>query len=550
MTAAPATAPASATDRALRALVLVALAGGVALRAWQFASGAALNIAEIALARNLEARSLTRLVSEPLALGQLVMPGYLVLQKGVVAALGTGPYALRLVPLIASIAVLVAAWRLAVRATGSWGQLVAVAGAALSVPGIAYGLELKPFGGMDAAGALGVLWLAAWWLDAPAGGRRAALVAVGGVLLIASSQPAAFCAGGAAALMAYRAWRGGAATERAPLLLVALAWTAAGIAAWHAPTLQLAAGDAAKYEELYASAFVPRPWPVVPLVHWLWTEATRLAGMQLMFLPAPVVMAGAFGAGLASLLAARGRVGALVGAALAVMAAFSMAHVVPFGGVYLVFVVPLLFLGLGHLVDRVASLTPAGARALVGVAGAAVALASPAAALAANRPPYVLQDAPAVLAQVRARWQPGDTLYAFFGARPAMRFYGPVYGFQPGQYVQGACHLGNPRAYLAELDALRGQRRAWVFVVHDAGRDNARLLMLRYLDAIGTRLASVVVTRPPFPPAAVGAFAYLYDLGDTTRLARATVDSIAGPAPAVPPDERNCGWGPIAPEEP
>ncbi|MBI3789794.1 MAG: hypothetical protein HY275_02815 [Gemmatimonadetes bacterium] len=532
-------------DRAVIALLAI----GVALRLWQFAAGAALNIAEIALARNILARPLDQLLTRPLALGQMVTPGYLALQKALTLALGGGTFTLRLVPLVGSLAVLGLTWRLARAWLGAAGQCIAVGAVAIGVPFIAYGLEVKPYGSIEAAGALAMLWLGTEAMRTPVTARGAAARAATGVGLVLLSQAAGLCAIGSAIALASDALIDRKGRERLPGLALAVAWTLATIVAWQAPSLQLDAATSASFRDLYAAGYLPSLRHPLDLVRAFAHAAVQLAGPQLLKLPVPWLAASGFGLGIVSLMAGAGRgAWAVAGTLVATVVAASWQRY-PFAVFYLLFFAPMAWIALAHLVERVMQRLGATAGAVSWI-GVSLALALPAVAIIADRPPYRLQESHTVLAAVRAQWQPGDTLYAFFGARQAMRFYGPAAGFAPGSYVQGECHFGAPRAYLTELDALRGRRRAWLFVVHDAGGDRAREEMLHYLDEIGTRRASIIETRAPFPPAAVGAFAYLYDLSDSTRLARTTAASVPLLREPRSRAEISCGWGPIAADEP
>jgi hypothetical protein len=530
-------------------VVLALLALGAALRLWQFGAGPALNLAEIALSRNVMHRPLDVLLTQPLALGQLAMPGYLVLMKAVTSTVGGTDYTLRLLPLAGTLLVLLFTWQLAQRWLETSGQIIAVGAIALGVPFIAFGMQVKPYGSVEVAGALAMILLGTRALTVRGSAVESVARALGGALLVATSQSAGLCAiGGALALIAAQVRDRRSLREPADLL-VAAAWLGATALAWHAPSLSLDAKATAQYHELYAAGYLPAITHPLALIREFSRASVQMAGTQLLQFPAPALAAAVLGAGLVSLMVAGGRsVWAVTGTMLTLVLASSV-QLYPFATIYLLSLVPLAFLGAGHLADRVTRLIPS-RTAWLRLAWPLAWLAAPLKSLAADPPPYRLQEASTALAGVRQRWQPGDRLYAFFGARQAMRFYGPAAGFGPDAYQQGHCHFGAPREYLAELDSLRGAPRAWLFVIHDAGRDRAREEMLHYLDEIGVRRDSVVVTRAPFPPASVGAFAYLYDLSDPARLARTTARDVKlVREPRARPDYA-CGWGPIAEDEP
>src|SRR5215469_7867911 len=82
------------------------MAAGAAIRLWQYLGNPALWLDEMAVANNLMTRSVVGLLSAPLADGQVAPPGFLILSRAAVVAFGSSEYALRLVPLICSLATL------------------------------------------------------------------------------------------------------------------------------------------------------------------------------------------------------------------------------------------------------------------------------------------------------------------------------------------------------------------------------------------------------------------------------------------------------------
>ena len=111
-------------------------------------------------------------------------------------------------------------------------------------------------------------------------------------------------------------------------------------------------------------------------------------------------------------------------------------------------------------------------------------------------------------------------------------------------------HRGGPRAragraFLRELDELRGLPRVWVVLTHIipplAGE---RLDLLGYLDAIGQRRMAITVpsTRPgpPLPTEGI-----LYDLSDSQRLQRTTAATFQLQG-TYARTERACNEGPIS----
>jgi hypothetical protein len=142
-------------------------------------------------------------------------------------------------------------------------------------------------------------------------------------------------------------------------------------------------------------------------------------------------------------------------------------------------------------------------------------------------PPYRAEETRPVLQELRARLEPGDAIYVYYAAGPAMRFYAPDL-----EGILGANHRADERAYFREVDALRGRPRVWFF--HSHGYPCEPEAILSYLEAIGTQL-----DRIEDPYGLVGqreAAAYLYDLSDPERLAGADAETHSYPV------ARGTGW--------
>jgi hypothetical protein len=152
---------------------------------------------------------------------------------------------------------------------------------------------------------------------------------------------------------------------------------------------------------------------------------------------------------------------------------------------------------------------------------------------ARSLPPYESEDIKPVLEHLRARLEPSDRVYVYSGAGAAFRYYASQYGIGADGVLFGECHYGHPRRHFEELDRLRGSGRVWLLFTHalpdyDEPRD-----LLAYLDAIGTRV-DTLIERPRAP---AGSFAglgsaelYRFDLSDPARLAlaSATTSTSAG----------------------
>lgn len=134
------------------------LALGVVLRIAPFVQNRALWIDEAVLADNLVSKSYAEL-GRPLDHHQAAPIGFLWAEKCMIGLLGSGERALRLVPLIASLLMLPAAFLLARRICSLRGTIIALLLVAVSDPLIYFGDEVKPYM-LDALAATLALWLA------------------------------------------------------------------------------------------------------------------------------------------------------------------------------------------------------------------------------------------------------------------------------------------------------------------------------------------------------------------------------------------------------
>lgn len=392
------------------------------------------------IAVNVRDRAVVDLV-RPLWLGQAAPPGWLVLERVVLAVLGSGELAMRLVPLLFGAGtVVVAAW-----IAGRWltraGGVVLVALTGVSPWLIYHAIEMKPYSA-DAFWAMALPALAAWVLDA--GGRDAAkasnlrlalwwcLAACGmwtanGALFVA---PWCACVL-TAALYRREGWRG---VRRVAILGVP--WLAA-FGALYAASLRHALGSS--YLQSYW-AFAMPPADADP-----WARVTWIAGRLASLADKP----GGSRLGIALWLAAAAGFVAAAPRTLAVcfvgvpVTAFVLAalRIVPLSERLSLWIVPALTVGVALVTDRAIAWVAAARRlrragalasaslviAIVMVIGADIAGNSGIALrqTLAGRDHHELDDRAGV------RWllgqeRPGDVYVTTHLALPALWWYGPA----------------------------------------------------------------------------------------------------------------------------
>ena len=526
---------AQAVGRGRRAAAIGLLAAGAALRIWQFAGGAALWVDEIALAENVLARPLSRLLFEPLGFDQVAPPGFLAAEKAASLLFGPGERSLRLVPLLASLAALALFARLAFRVLAGWTAVFALGLFAGGVPLVLYAAEAKPYS-LDVAAAAGLTLLALRLAERPGDARREAAAGLAGILAVGFSHASVLFLAGLGAALAVRMWpRRGRGLSALPLATLAL-WAAGAAAAGFAARRTVTPAMRDFLQRFWDHAFWPAPATAADAL-WLPRTLRGFWGQSLFQYPASVAYLAVMLVGFWALRRRRRDAAMLLLGPVLAMLLASALRLYPFYGRLLLPLAPAFLLalseGAGFLAARL-RLAPALAAGLLAVA--------PLAALAANRPVHPHEEVRPLLGWIAANRRPGDAVYVSHGAERALRFYGPRFGLPPEALTFGGCHRDDRRAYLRELDAFRGRDRVWAIFVHDVTSVGEQAAAFAYLDAIGVRRARREVVESTGSPMV----AALYDLSLPGRLASSSAGAFPLPeGDAALARRLGCGSGPL-----
>ncbi len=516
------------TEARARTLSLAAIIlAGAALRLWQYLGNASLWIDEIALAENVLHRSLGTLLARPLAYDQVAPPGFLAALKAATAAFGTSERALRLVPLLCSLASLPLFAALARRVLGGWTAIFATGLFASGTAFIRHGGEVKHYSS-DVLIAILMTLLALRLVDASP--RPAVwLVGLTGAVAGFFSQPAVLVLTGLGSALAWTALQGAGPRGLRQLVPTLALWAAGAVAATAMSLHRLTPETRAYLGHFWEPAFPPLP--PRSLADWRWLPRAlfdfwRSPGLGY---PWPGVFLGLAILGAIALWKRRRAAGLLLLAPVAATLAAAVARLYPFGGRVILFLAPafLLFAASGA---RVVAEELARSRARVPRALTATLLVlPPALALASDHPVRFHEETRPLLERLAADRRPDDAIYVYYGARMAFGFYAPRTGVDPSGALLGACHRDDPRAYLREIDALRSRPRVWVLFAHAVAGFAEQPLIRGYLAEIGRRRQSYE-TR--------GAALDLYDLSDPARLAAGSAEAFPVPAP----DTRLVAW--------
>jgi hypothetical protein len=531
-------------------LVIFAIGLGTALRVWQYAANTSLWLDEIALARGIVDGDLMSLLSAPLPYDQVAPKGFLFIQKAAISAFGPSDYALRLFPFVCAFIALAAFSRLAVHMLRGAAPVAATVLFATASPLIAFGATVKQYS-TDVCIAV-LLWSLAYKLvSAEVTAKRAAWAALVGAILVWFSQPGVLmiAALGPSLVLFLQAAPAGVSRWRR-LLVILAGWGIATLAVTVAGFASMGPDTREYMHRYWAAGFPPVPLSRVLDTFWPWDQLMLLFGggpgaQASPAYPVPSLYATLTVVGLAVLWSQNRRAAVLLVAPLVVALGAAVVQQYPFSDRLILFLVPGFMLAIAGAIEAVCQACYRFSRSLGVVA--AMALVLPALyPISVNPPPYRSEHVKAVLSHVQARWQPGDALYVYYGAAPAMTFYAAQYGFSRNDYVVGGCHRGDSRTYLRELDTFRGDPRVWVLITHAFPRYREREDILAYLDAIGIRrdklsVDSFAAGRKPLP-----AEVFLYDLSDDSKLSAATADSFQVTGPASAYSRFQCGEGPLA----
>ena len=457
---------------------------------------------EIALAKNVSARSMWELVSQPLSEGLVATAptGFLVIEKIVTTLFGPGDLAFRLWPFVASIAALLLFWRVATRALRPLAAVVSVGLFAIASPLVWQGAQAKQYSS-DVLCTVVLLAL----VHALATERlpsRTRLVAAAGVgaVVVWISQPAVFVLFAIGIWLPLHAWRRGWLASRAnlrPLAAVAGVWAVSTLAAVLVATSLVSPTLAAIVYDFWSVGFPPRATPLA-VSAWLWERLVALFGSG-----SPTAGGfsqfeyGFYGARAATVLAAAGAVALLVRRqrfglilAIAMIATVTAAvmHRYPFDDRLMLFLLPLLLLAIGDAIGTVEALPRVG-NALARVAAIAMVVAGLRAYVVNGLPVYRLSGhVKPALAYFEAHREPGDEVYITGLQSAPFTYYADQFGLRENGYVVGGCHVDrrSRERFVAELEPFRGKPRVWL--LFSGLQRPIRDTLVAYVDANARRL--------------------------------------------------------------
>lgn len=510
--------------RRIEFVVIVAiLAFGAALRTVQYAAQGSMWLDELAIAVNVAGRDLRILLFETLDHSQVAPPGFLVLEKLGGVLLGHREAGLRLFPWLASLAALPLFWRVAARFASGVELAAGILVFAASPTLVWYGANTKQYSG-DVAVTLLLVLLALRVDEDRMGTRGVALASAAGGLAILASQPAVLVAFGLCLVLLVRRLRSRPPRRLAPVLALGAGWGIGAVAVTAAAVLVVSPATRGFMAGRWDESFFPAPTEGIRTLTWLPMRLYGVLGYLLVYVQPKaltevgfvVVFCGLAVVGTWALARRRPGPATLLAVPLAVAILASIARLLPFYDRLTLYAAPSLLVAAMAGAAEIRARLPARARASAALLTVTLFALPAGAVVALTPPPYRFEESRPVLEALADRWRPGDAIYVYGAASLAMRFYGP-----PVEWIDGSQDRADSRTYFREIDGLRGRPRVWFFVTH--GLPCEPEAIRSYLEAIGTELERI---DDPFGNRGQrAAAAYLYDLSDPARLARADAET-------------------------
>ena len=483
-------------------LLAFVFALGFYTRAVEFLSNRSIWLDEASLALTVINRSFYEIVTQPPDYFQVVPIGFILLTKLLVSLFGKSEFVFRSIPLISSLTAFFVLYRLSLRCLPGKFAIIPLFLVATSSELLRYATEFKPY----SSDVLLALCIAAYVfssLDAPYTRQRGYVFGAIGAVVLWFSFPSVFVLGGAGAVLLYsfiaeRRW------QETKNLLISFACWGVSLTINYCLFLKTITGYAS-VEYYWNDSFAPLPPFTIEEQIWF------IRSFMQIFYYSAVINQALIGCGLFI-------VGAyafykkqnkeffvfILPLVLALMA--SALHKYPFEGRLLLFYVPFLYIfiarGISFLIHKRSYFAKVvGWIALIAVLCPAFAMAY---AQVAHTKVYREEIRPA-LHYIKTHKQKDDIVYIYYGANRAFQYYADVYGLKNKDYIMGIGSREDWGRYRADLDQLKGEKRAWLLFTHvyRVDGESEERYMLDYLESFGKKID---VSR--FPNVSV----YLYDL--------------------------------------
>jgi len=449
-----------------RSILLWLMVIGAALRILRYLANRSLWLDEAYLADSVLTFSFKQLLTRPLLYWQAAPPGFLMLQKSAVTLLGTGEYALRLVPLLAGLTSLPLFYGIIRRCLGPTACVIAMLLFIVLDPLVYYSAESKQYG-LDVMFSLAIVWSAMRLRDEPLSGGRVIAMAGIGILGIGCSHPSVFvlAAAGLALIWEFRR-----SELRNRLIVIIILWVGLFAAEYFLFLRPLThhSGLAAYWAGDYM------PYQCLAAIKWLGIELYGLYhGYATMWLP---MVDAAILATLLGIIRFWRRDRAML-AMLMLPLIFTLAaaavHAYPFGSRLVLFLVPALVVLIGAGGAMIWESFVPGRRIIPSLILASIILPTAARAVYYVLIPAKREEIRPMLEYVREHKKSGDVLYLFHISEIPFRYYQDRFGLEENRggladmtWIFGQSGDSDVSVYRADLARLRGKGRVWVLITH------------------------------------------------------------------------------------
>lgn len=468
---------------------------GILLRLNSFLSARSLWLDEAKLALNIVDRSFSGLF-EPLNYDQGAPLGFLMIEKLAITIFGNNEYALRLFPFFCGIIALFLFYRVSTYFIGRRMALVALGLFAFSKYLIYYSGEVKQYSSDVAVTLILFLMVIELQTKELTWGRVFLSGLIGGAALWLSHAALFVFAGLIGGLLLCSLWQKDW-PHLSRLFIVSIFGAVSFLPLYLISFSKLSnQGALLTY---WAENFMPLPLRSYSDIMWFvqtfFDVFENPVGIDLVGVAAFALLMGVWAMALINkkhLL--------LLTAPLGLTLLASGFHLYPFGDRLILFIVPMVLIliaqGIGQLDVKAGPLVSITLATLIFI-------------LPVQEGLYTLvrgssrEEIKPVMAYMQANYQADDTIYLYYGAYEAFKYYQSRYGFEDKRYITGKNYRDQLQHYTEEMDKLRGQKRVWILFSHVYKGFDEKKFFLYYLDSLGHRVDSFEK---------VGASVYLYDL--------------------------------------
>ena len=517
-------------------IAFIAIVVGIALRLIHYLLDRSLWIDEAFVALNLIERPFDELL-EPLKYNQAAPVGFLAITKLLMLAFGNNEYVLRLFPFVSAIVALFLFYRVAKWFGTLWVLAVAIGLFAFCDRAIYYSAELKQYSS-DITLALAAYCLAIELQKRSLNIYSSALIAILGAIFIWISHPVVFVLAGTGSTLLVSAWLEKNFSKIKQYVAVFGVWLLSFIAFYQISLTKLISNDdlQSSWGESHDSFM---PFPPTNSVELKWFVDKFF---EIFDYPVGIHLAGiaglAFIFGCVTLFKEHRTKLFIILSPVLFTAIASGLHKYPFKGQLLLFIIPAILLIVATGAIEIVKATQPKHK-LLGVAFIALLFFYPVyyAALNLNDPnrypafeyQRVREDIKPVLNYVEANYRPGDSIYVYYAAQYAVKYYLDRYSFAelqqgkpvlasppadwfepvlpsyPPRLVVGEYSRNNWQTFLNELRQFQGSDRVWLIFAHAIDRRSEldeEDVFLGFADTLGTEIDR---------DRGVEAAAYLYD---------------------------------------